>query len=66
MNVNYEKNKTVIADNAFIGAGSTLLAPITVEEGAIVGAGSVISKDVPKNALALTRPEVKIKEDYRK
>lgn len=66
MNVNYEKNRTVIKDNAFIGAGSTLLAPITVEEGAIVGAGSVISKDVPKNALALTRPEVKIKEDYRK
>lgn len=66
MNTNYEKNKTIIKDNAFIGANSTLLAPITIEENGVVGAGSVISKDVPKNTLAVTRPELKLKEDYKK
>lgn len=66
MNANYEKNKTIIKDNAFIGANATLLAPITVGENALVGAGSVISKDVPKKSLALTRPEEIIKENYRK
>lgn len=66
MNAQYQKNRTFIKDNAFIGANSTILAPVTIEENALVGAGSVISKDVPKNALALTRPETKIKENYRK
>lgn len=66
MNAQYKKNRTTVKDNAFIGANATLLAPITVEENAIVGAGSVISNNVPQNALALTRPEEILKENYRK
>jgi len=49
------KNKTKIKDNVFIGSNSSLVAPITLEENSIVGAGSVITKKVKKNSLALTR-----------
>lgn len=66
MNTNYEKNRTIIKDHAFIGANATLIAPVIIEEEATIGAGSVISEDVPKKALALTRAERKIKENYRK
>lgn len=66
MNVSWEKNKTVIKDNAFIGANTTLLAPVTVEENAIIGAGSVITDDVPHDALAIARARQVIKEDYAK
>ena len=59
------KNKK-IKDNAFIGANSTLLAPVTIEENAVIGAGSVITKNVAKNNLALTRAELITKENYRK
>jgi bifunctional UDP-N-acetylglucosamine pyrophosphorylase/glucosamine-1-phosphate N-acetyltransferase len=64
MNSKWEKNRTVIKDNAFIGCNSVLVAPITIEEKGLVGAGSTISKDVPSKALALTRAELKIKENY--
>lgn len=64
MNTKWEKNRTVIKDNAFIGCNSVLIAPITVEELGVVGAGSTISKDVPSKALALTRAELKTKENY--
>lgn len=66
MNVSWEKNKTVIEDNAFIGANTTLLAPVTVEENAIVAAGSVITDNVPHDALAIARTRQIIKEDYAK
>ncbi|WP_415304543.1 DapH/DapD/GlmU-related protein [Candidatus Pelagibacter sp. Uisw_090] len=49
------KNKTKIKDNVFIGSNSSLVAPITLEKNSIVGAGSVITKKVKKNSLALTR-----------
>lgn len=49
------KHLTVIEDNAFIGSNSSLVAPVTVGEGATVGAGSVITKDVPNGQLAVTR-----------
>ena len=49
------KHKTVIADNAFIGSNTALVAPVTVGEGATIGAGSVISKDAPEGRLTLTR-----------
>lgn len=55
MNINWEKNKTIIKDGAFIGCNSTLLAPVTIEQDAIVAAGSVINKDVPSKALAIAR-----------
>lgn len=65
MNTKYEKNRTEIKDNAFIGANSTLVAPITIGEDAVVGAGSVVTKDVPDKSLALERSNQIIKENYR-
>ena len=57
-----KKNKTKIKDNVFIGSNSSLIAPITLNENSIVGAGSVITKNVKKKSLALTRSlQVEIK-----
>ena len=50
-----KKSKTTIKDNVFIGSNSSLVAPVTIEEDSIVGAGSVITKNVKKKSLALTR-----------
>ena len=50
-----KKNKTYIKDNVFIGSNSSLVAPLTINEGSIIGAGSVITKNVRKKSLALTR-----------
>ena len=50
-----KKSKTRINDNVFIGSNSSLVAPLTIEEGSIVGAGSVITKKVRKKSLVLTR-----------
>ncbi|MBT5050627.1 MAG: bifunctional UDP-N-acetylglucosamine diphosphorylase/glucosamine-1-phosphate N-acetyltransferase GlmU, partial [Rhodospirillaceae bacterium] len=49
------KSKTEIGEGAFIGSNTALVAPVKVGAGAITGAGSVIAKDVPDNALAITR-----------
>ena len=51
----FKKSKTRIMDKVFIGSNSSLVAPLTIEEGSVVGAGSVITKDVRKKSLALTR-----------
>ncbi len=66
MNTNWEKNKTIIKDGAFIGCNSALLAPITVGENSIVAAGSVINEDVPENSLAIARSRQTTKKDYIK
>ena len=50
-----KKSKTKIKDKVFIGSNSSLVAPVTIEEESIVGAGSVITKSVKKKSLALTR-----------
>ena len=50
-----KKSKTKIRNNVFIGSNSSLVAPLTIEEGSFVGAGSVITKKVRKKTLALTR-----------
>ena len=50
-----KKNKTIIKDNAFIGSNSALVAPITIGKNSVVGAGSVITKNVNNKTLALTR-----------
>ena len=50
-----KKNKTKIRDNVFIGSNSSLVAPLTIEENSVIGAGSVITKNVKKKSLALTR-----------
>lgn len=49
------KFKTVIGDNAFVGSNSSLVAPVTIGDGATIGAGSVITKDTPADKLTLTR-----------
>ena len=62
-----KKNKTKIKDKVFIGSNSSLVAPITINENSIVGAGSVITKNVKKKSLALTRsPQLEIKNYNRK
>ena len=52
-----KKNKTIIKDRASTGSNSVLVAPVTLNEDAIVAAGSVVTKNVPKKALAITRPK---------
>jgi bifunctional UDP-N-acetylglucosamine pyrophosphorylase/glucosamine-1-phosphate N-acetyltransferase len=54
-----KKHKTKIGKNAFIGSNTSLVAPISIGNNTIIGAGSVISKDVPNEHLALTRPQQK-------
>ena len=62
-----KKNKTKIKDNVFIGSNSSLVAPVTVGKGSIIGAGSVITKNVGKKSLALTRSlQTEIKNYKRK
>ena len=62
-----KKSKTKIKDNVFIGSNSSLVAPVTINENSIIGAGSVITKNVIKKSLALTRgAQVEIKNYKRK
>jgi bifunctional UDP-N-acetylglucosamine pyrophosphorylase/glucosamine-1-phosphate N-acetyltransferase len=62
-----KKNKTKIKDNVFIGSNSSLVAPLTIEQDSVIGAGSVITKNVKKKYLALTRsPQLEIKNYKRK
>ena len=61
-----KKNKTTIADNVFVGSNVSLVAPIKLSKNSIVGAGSVITQSVKKNALALERNEQKIFPNYKK
>lgn len=60
----FEKHTTTIGKNAFIGSNSTLVAPVTIGDGAIVAAGSVITRDVPDNAMAIAREPQVNKEEY--
>ena len=61
-----KKNKTKIKDKVFIGSNSSLVAPITINENSVVGAGSVVTKNISKDSLALERTEqVEIKK-YKK
>ena len=52
-----KKNKTKIKDKVFIGSNSSLVAPVTIDESSVIGAGSVITKNVKKKSLALTRSD---------
>ena len=62
-----KKNKTKIKDNVFIGSNSSLVAPLTIEEDSLIGAGSVITKNVKKKSLALERSiQTEIKNYKRK
>ena len=62
-----KKSKTKIKDKVFVGSNSSLVAPLTIEEESIIGAGSVITKNVKKKSLALTRSiQTEIKNYKRK
>ena len=62
-----KKSKTKIGNKVFIGSNSSLVAPVTINENSIVGAGSVITKNVKKKSLALTRvAQVEINNYKRK
>lgn len=56
----YFKHKTVIGENCFVGSNSSLIAPVTLGDGSYIGSGSVISENVPEDALAVTRPERRV------
>ena len=58
------KHATRIGKDAFIGSDSTLVAPVTVGDGAYVGAGSCITKDVPADSLAVSRARQMVKEGW--
>jgi bifunctional UDP-N-acetylglucosamine pyrophosphorylase/glucosamine-1-phosphate N-acetyltransferase len=59
-----DKHRTDIGKGAFIGTNSSLVAPVTIGDGAYIGSGSVVTKDVPADALALERAEQVIKEGW--
>ena len=62
-----KKSKTKVSDNVFIGSNSSLVAPITIDRDSVVGAGSVITKNVKRKSLALTRSsQIEIKNYKRK
>ena len=62
-----KKSKTKIKDNVFIGSNSSLVAPVTINENSVIGAGSVITKNVRKKSLALTRAlQTEVKNYKRK
>ena len=61
-----KKNKTIISDNVFIGSNSSLVAPVKIKKKSIVGAGSVITRDVKENSLALERSEQEETENYKR
>ncbi len=61
-----KKHKTKIKDKVFVGSNSSLVAPLTIEENSVIGAGSVITKNVRKKSLALTRSVQTEVKNYKK
>ena len=61
-----KKHPTVIGDGVFVGSNSTLVAPLALEDGAYIAAGSVITENVPGNALALGRARQVVKEGWKR
>jgi bifunctional UDP-N-acetylglucosamine pyrophosphorylase / glucosamine-1-phosphate N-acetyltransferase len=62
----YEKHLTTIGENVFVGSNTALVAPVKVGNGANIAAGSVITADVPEDALAMTRSPATVKEGWAK
>ena len=60
------KNKTSIGDNSFVGTNSSLVAPVNIGKNAYIGAGSIITKDVPDNSLGISRSKQKNVQDWPK
>ena len=67
--VNYDGNhkyRTTIGDDVFLGCNTNLIAPVTVEDGAYIAAGSTITEDIPSDALAIARARQSVKPDWAK
>lgn len=60
----FDKHRTVIGDNVFVGSDAQLVAPVTVGKGALVAAGSTVTKDVPEDALAIGRARQENREGF--
>lgn len=60
----YEKHQTDIGANVFVGSNTALVAPVQVGNGASIAAGSVITRNVPADALAITRPELQVRDGW--
>ena len=58
----FSKHKTLIGEGAFVGTNSSLVAPVKIGKGAYIGSGSVITKDVPDDAMAVERSQQTIRE----
>ena len=61
-----KKSKTNIKDKVFVGSNTSLVAPVTLNEKSVIGAGSVITRNVTKGSLALTRSKQKEKKNYKR
>ena len=61
----YKKNKTYIGENCFIGSNSSLIAPIKIEKNSIIGASTVIDKDIPAGTTVYRKSEL-IKKNNKK
>jgi len=61
-----KKNKTIIKNNVFVGSNSSLVAPITIGKNSTIGAGSVITTNIPENNLAIERSKIKIVRKHGK
>ena len=61
-----KKSKTNIKDKVFVGSNTSLVAPVTLNEKSVIGAGSVITKNVTKGSLALTRTKQQEKKNYKR
>jgi bifunctional UDP-N-acetylglucosamine pyrophosphorylase / glucosamine-1-phosphate N-acetyltransferase len=62
----YGKYRTIIGEGAFVGSNSSLVAPVTIGEGAYVGSGSVVTQDIPGDALGVARARQSVKEGWAK
>jgi bifunctional UDP-N-acetylglucosamine pyrophosphorylase/glucosamine-1-phosphate N-acetyltransferase len=62
----FDKHRTVVGAGAFVGTNSSLVAPVKIGAGAYIGSGSVVTRDVPDNALALERNQQTVREGWAK
>ena len=60
------KHRTVIGDNVFIGSDTQLVAPVEIQDGATIGAGSTITRDAPANALTLSRAPQQTRDGWKR
>ena len=62
----FEKHLTEIGENVFVGSNTSLVAPVKIGAGSNIAASSVITKEIPPDSLAVSRPELIIKEGWAK